>query len=116
MNLMIFWKDFNMAIVWQSRHRYKVNGAVGHVTFTTSNVYMLVDKSGVLFPVPIEKGTAIQALEGSMPETGRPSLFPGKKVESRSITLPAEYWRKMKEPYSIAIGAAVLNTYFVKKD
>ena len=67
------------------------------------------------FPVPKEKGKEIQTLEGNMPESGRPSLFPGKKVEARSISLPAEYWRKMKEPYSIAIAAAVFNTYFIKK-
>ena len=104
-----------MAIVWQSRHKYKINGAVGHINYTTSNVYMLVNKDSVLFPVPLEKGKEIQTLEGSMPESGRPSLFPGKKVEARSISLPAEYWRKMKEPYSIAIAAAVFNTYFIKK-
>ena len=103
--------------MWESRHKYKINGAIGRVSYRDrSKIFVLTNKDGVLFPVPIEKGTAIQALEGSMPETGRPCLFPGKDVESRSITLPAEYWRKMKEPYSIAIGAAVLNTYFVKKD
>ena len=102
---------------WISKHKYRIGNAVGHVCYRErSKVYMLTDKSGVLFPVSTEKGESIQALEGSMPESGRPSLFPGKAVESRSITLPAEYWHKMKEPYSIAIGAAVLNTYFVKKE
>ena len=104
-----------MAIVWQSRHKYRIGGGIGRVTYTTSDVYVLLDKSGVLFPVPKEKGKEIQTLEGNMPESGRPSLFPGKKVEARSISLPAEYWRKMKEPYSIAIAAAVFNTYFIKK-
>jgi hypothetical protein len=103
--------------MWESRHKYQINGAIGHVSYRDrSKVFVLTNKDGVLFPVSLEKGKDIQTLERSMPETGRPCLFPGKEVESRSITLPAEYWHKMKEPYSIAIGAAVLNTYFVKKE
>ena len=35
--------------------------------------------------------------------------------EVHAARVPAEYWRKMKEPYSIAIAAAVFNTYFIKK-
>ena len=99
--------------MWKSKYKYRIKSAVGHVIYSDrSKVYMLVDKSGVLFPVPFKKGVDIQTLEGNMPGTGRPALFPDKEVWSRSITLPAEYWKKMKEPYSIAIAAAVFNTYF----
>lgn len=103
--------------MWESKYNYRMKGVVGKVVFTErTNVYMLKDRLGYLYPVPHEKGETIRAGENLRMARGRPALFEDKPASSKSITLPEEYWAAMKEPYSMSIAEAVKRVYIDGKD
>ena len=92
---------------WKSRGKYFIKGHVGRIAFLDRpNHYVLVvGPKDTIYDVDQAEAKRIRDVEDRANRTmGRPSHFPGQKLESKLITLPADLWNKIGDPPSVYIA------------
>jgi hypothetical protein len=94
---------------WKSKKLYRMAGHVGNVAYIERiKKYVLVSRSGVVFIIDQKFAEQCFNIESRINRTlGRPVNFPGKKTESRLITLPVETWKRIGEPASLKIAEVI---------
>lgn len=94
--------------MWTSQKRYTYGGVVGDIRKVGANGrYRIVDRLGVEHDVDQQLAEAIRKAEEYVAEKGRPTYFPNEPRSSHTITLPDRLWKKLNQPYSVAIARLV---------
>lgn len=99
--------------MYRTRLKYKVNGVVGHIERrkVSTGVYSIRDTHGNVHSIDQDVAAGIVAAESARTAAhGRPPLFGGVEVESRTITLPSEYWERIPGNYSLYIAGLIEKT------
>ena len=95
-----------MLLKKSSRRHYR-DGAAGHLVADERGRWSMLDERGRLVPLfrrKVDQAWATRTVAAEEAQQGRTSYFPGELVESRTLTLPADLWRKVRKPYSLRLA------------
>jgi len=98
-------EDVMNEYTWRSRYKYRHRGAIGYITLNNGHYSLIAIPTGVIWPMPFEKGEALRTSEIPT-RVGRTPLF-NEPVEARSITLPLSIWNTLDKPYSVTIETII---------